>query len=133
MSDQFLLSAPGKSARIAASFNEASYENRSQRKVCHDNDQARTHKRRCLGAQAAVATLAASGLDVFAHNVETVRRLQSYVRDKRANYEQSLGVLRHAKKHTPPGRRLYTKSSIMLGIGETTEEVLQTMRDLRVR
>mmetsp|Transcript_14935 Transcript_14935/g.38799 ORF Transcript_14935/g.38799 Transcript_14935/m.38799 type:complete len:325 (-) Transcript_14935:97-1071(-) len=75
-----------------------------------------------------VATLAESGLDVYAHNVETIERLQPYVRDRRANYGQSLRVLEHAKS-TRPG--LYTKSSLMLGLGETTDEVEAAMRDLR--
>jgi len=78
-----------------------------------------------------VQILAESGLDVFAHNIETVERLQPFVRDKRAKYAQSLGVLAHAKASAPSGVRLYTKSSIMLGLGETQEEVLATMRDLR--
>jgi lipoic acid synthetase len=80
-----------------------------------------------------VRVLAESGLDVFAHNIETVERLQPFVRDKRANYAQSLGVLAHAKAvgRRASGARLYTKSSIMLGLGETQEEVLATMRDLR--
>ena len=76
----------------------------------------------------AVERLAACGLDVYAHNVETVERLQGTVRDPRAGYEQSLSVLRHAKASNP---EVYTKSSIMVGLGETREEVLQTMRDLR--
>lgn len=75
-----------------------------------------------------VETLATSGLDVYAHNVETVRRLQKFVRDPRAGYEQSLSTLEHAKK-VKPG--LYTKTSLMLGLGETDEEVIQTMKDLR--
>ena len=70
-------------------------------------------------------------MDVFAHNIETVERLTPFVRDKRANYKQSLDCLQAAKQFTPEGRRLYTKSSIMLGLGETEEEILQTMRDLR--
>jgi len=79
-----------------------------------------------------VNILANSGLDVYAHNVETVQRLQRYVRDNRATYEQSLAVLKFAKKcSSSNGRRLLTKSSIMLGLGETDEEVLQAMRDLR--
>lgn len=57
--------------------------------------------------------LASSGLDVFAHNVETVDRLQKRVRDPRAGYTQSLEVLRAAK-----ACGVYTKSSIMLGLGE---------------
>lgn len=64
--------------------------------------------------------MAASGLDVYAHNIETVKRLQPYVRDKRASYEQSLAVLERAKRS-----RVYTKSSIMLGLGETEDEVLE--------
>lgn len=76
----------------------------------------------------AVETLAKSGLDVYAHNVETVKRLQKYVRDHRAGYEQSLGVLKHAKEVNP---RLFTKTSLMLGLGETKDEVLEAMRDMR--
>jgi len=75
-----------------------------------------------------VERLALSGLDVYAHNVETVRRLQNFVRDPRAGYDQSLSTLKHAKKVKPD---LYTKTSIMLGLGETDEEVIQTMHDLR--
>ncbi len=83
------------------------------------------------GDEAAVRTLASSGLDVFAHNLETVRRLQPFVRDRRAGYDQSLRVLRLAKAHAPAGRPLYTKTSLMLGLGETRDEVVQTMRELR--
>lgn len=75
-----------------------------------------------------VELLATSGLDVYAHNVETVERLQRFVRDPKAGYWQSLSTLEHAKK-VQPG--LYTKTSIMLGLGETDEEVIQTMHDLR--
>jgi lipoic acid synthetase len=76
----------------------------------------------------AVRAVVESGVDVLDHNVETVERLQATVRDRRASYRQSLDVLRAAK-----GMRtgLFTKSSIMLGLGETREEVLETMRDLR--
>lgn len=80
------------------------------------------------GNLTSVETLARSGLDVYAHNVETVERLQKFVRDPRAGYRQSLSTLEHAKKAQPG---LYTKTSIMLGLGETKEEVLQTMKDLR--
>jgi lipoic acid synthetase len=66
--------------------------------------------------------------DVFAHNVETVERLQSRVRDRRANYRQSLGVLEMVKKMDPS---IYTKSSLMLGLGEKDEELVRTMKDLR--
>ena len=77
------------------------------------------------GDMNAVAHLARSGLDVFAHNVETVERLQKRVRDPRANYEQSLAVLRHAKASK---EGLVTKTSIMLGLGEEDEEIKQCMR-----
>ncbi|KEF31161.1 MAG: lipoyl synthase [Gammaproteobacteria bacterium] len=69
-----------------------------------------------------------SGLDVFAQNVETVERLTSRVRDPRAGYQKTLSVLEHAKKHNPG---VLTKTSLMLGLGETEEEILQTMDDLR--
>src|SRR5207247_11168311 len=80
------------------------------------------------GDREAVRSVVDAGVDVLDHNVETVERLQSVVRDRRANYAQSLHVLRGAK-----GMRdgLFTKSSIMLGLGETREEVLETMGDLR--
>jgi lipoic acid synthetase len=66
--------------------------------------------------------------DVWAHNIEVVRRLQRTIRDARCSYEQSMGVLRRAKQRAP-GRM--TKSSIMVGIGETDDEVVETLRDLR--
>ncbi|MDV3505105.1 lipoyl synthase [Marinobacter sp. M-5] len=69
-----------------------------------------------------------SGLDVFAQNVETVERLTSRVRDPRAGYRKTLDVLAHAKTHRPD---VITKTSLMLGLGETEAEVLATMDDLR--
>jgi lipoic acid synthetase len=66
--------------------------------------------------------------DVFAHNVEVPRRLTPSIRDQRCSYDRSLDVLRHAKERAP--ERL-TKSSVMVGIGETHEEVLETLSDLR--
>jgi lipoic acid synthetase len=66
--------------------------------------------------------------DVFAHNLETVERLTPNVRDKRAKYAQSLRVLEHAK-HRAPER--YTKTSLMLGLGETEVEIEGTMDDAR--
>lgn len=80
------------------------------------------------GNLTSVEALATSGLDVYAHNVETVERLQPFVRDARANYQQSLSTLKHAKQSQPG---LYTKTSLMLGLGETDEEVLKTLQDLR--
>jgi lipoic acid synthetase len=72
--------------------------------------------------------VAAGNPDVFAHNVETVERLTPSVRDPRAKYAQSLSVLEHVKKIRP---EMYTKTSIMMGLGERDEEVLQTLKDLR--
>jgi lipoic acid synthetase len=66
--------------------------------------------------------------DVFAHNLETVRRLSPRVRDKRANYEQSLRVLEHAKRRAP---QRFTKTSLMLGLGETEDEIAAAMDDAR--
>ncbi|KAJ1718311.1 hypothetical protein LPJ61_006700, partial [Coemansia biformis] len=82
-----------------------------------------------LGRPELIEPVARSGLDVYAHNIETVEALQRMVRDHRANYKQSMFVLEHVKKTKPT---LLTKSSIMLGVGETDEEVMQTMRDLRM-
>jgi lipoyl synthase len=66
--------------------------------------------------------------DVFAHNLETVRRLTPSVRDKRANYDQSLRILAHAKRRAPDR---YTKTSLMLGLGEREDEIEQAMDDAR--
>ena len=76
-----------------------------------------------------VDLVANSGLDVFAHNIETVERLTPFVRDLRAKYRQTLNVLERAKK--AKDGKMVTKSSIMLGLGERDEEVEQTMKDLR--
>jgi len=75
-----------------------------------------------------VEQVVGSGMDVFAHNVETVERLQGTVRDRRAGYAQSLSVLRHARNVRPD---VVTKTSLMLGLGEEPDEVHQTLRDLR--
>jgi len=76
----------------------------------------------------ALKRVVVSGPDVLAHNIETVRRLTPLVRDWRSGYDQSLRVLRQAKIYNPV---LITKSSILLGLGETWEEVIDAMRDLR--
>ncbi|KDD75287.1 hypothetical protein H632_c764p1 [Helicosporidium sp. ATCC 50920] len=76
------------------------------------------------GDRACVERVARSGLDVYAHNVETVPRLQSVVRDRRANWEQSLQTLEAAKA---AGVRV-TKTSLMLGCGERPEEVVEAER-----
>ncbi|MFO1355156.1 MAG: lipoyl synthase [Gammaproteobacteria bacterium] len=80
------------------------------------------------GSGTGVRTVVEADLAVFAHNLETVRRLTPAVRDARAGYEQSLGVLRAARAARPG---ILTKSSLMLGLGEERAEVDQAMRDLR--
>ena len=76
----------------------------------------------------AVDTTVDARPDVWAHNIEVVRRLQRTIRDVRCSFDQSLRVLARAKQRAP---EMVTKSSIMVGIGETDEEVLETMRELR--
>lgn len=76
----------------------------------------------------AVDTVVASGVDVFAQNIETVRRLTHVARDPRAGYEQTLDVLEHAAS-----RGVVTKTSLMLGLGESDAEIRETMIDLRSR
>lgn len=86
------------------------------------------------GNLAAVTTVVESGVDVFAHNLETVRRLTPEVRDPRAGYDQTLRVLAHAatgRVLTAGTGRVLTKSSLMLGLGETPDEVAEAMDDLR--
>jgi len=80
------------------------------------------------GNKSAVETVVSSGLQVFAQNIETVERLTHVVRDPRAGYQQTLDVLAHGKTVQP---EVLTKSSLMLGLGETEAEILQTMADLR--
>jgi len=80
------------------------------------------------GAIENVRTVVESAPDVFGQNIETVRRLTHILRDRRAGYDQTLNVLRTVKE-LDPGMR--TKSSILVGMGETPAEVLETMQDLR--
>jgi lipoyl synthase len=75
-----------------------------------------------------VAAVVHSGIEVYAQNLETVRRLTHPVRDPRAGYDQTLVVLHGAKTINPS---IITKTSLMLGLGETREEILETMRDVR--
>ncbi|KAG8784260.1 hypothetical protein FRC12_018855 [Ceratobasidium sp. 428] len=79
------------------------------------------------GDLSCVERVAKSGLDVYAHNVETVEALTPFVRDRRATFQQSLKVLVHAKRS---GVKI-TKTSIMLGVGETEEQVMDTLKALR--
>jgi lipoic acid synthetase len=80
------------------------------------------------GDRALIRRVAEAGAHVHAHNIETVKRLQGKVRDARCGYEQSLDVLRAYKEFAP---KAPTKSGIMVGHGESREELLETLRDLR--
>jgi lipoic acid synthetase len=80
------------------------------------------------GDLAALDVVLAAAPEVLAHNLETVERLQTHVRDRRAGYRQSLRVLDHAKSS---GNVTYTKTSLMLGLGETEDEIEQAMDDAR--
>ncbi len=80
------------------------------------------------GAPRDVETVLDSGLEVFAQNIETVRRLTHPVRDPRAGYDQTLGVLEHANKYRSD---ILTKTSLMLGLGERDHEIMEVMDDLR--
>ncbi|QUC18068.1 uncharacterized protein UV8b_02309 [Ustilaginoidea virens] len=77
-----------------------------------------------------VSIVADSGLDVYAHNVETVEALTPYVRDRRATFQQSLRVLKHVKD-VRGKEGIITKTSIMLGLGEQEHEVMDALRQLR--
>ncbi|KAI5058936.1 hypothetical protein GOP47_0025255 [Adiantum capillus-veneris] len=81
------------------------------------------------GDKDCVQRVARSGLDVFAHNIETVEELQGVVRDRRANFQQSIDVLKMAKSMAAPGT--LTKTSIMLGCGETPAQVIRTMERVK--
>ena len=78
------------------------------------------------GKNKSISILLSSSLDVFAQNVETVERLTVRVRDPRAGYQKTLKVLEKAKKLSP---EVLTKTSLMLGLGETTKEIQSTMVD----
>ncbi len=81
-----------------------------------------------LGDASATETLLDSGIEVFAQNVETVERLTHPVRDPRAGYQQTLDVLEHGKAYRSD---VITKTSLMLGLGETEDEIKRCMDDLR--
>lgn len=80
------------------------------------------------GVRKHVEQVVDSGLEVFAQNIETVKRLTHPVRDPRASYEQTIAVLSHAKTRRPD---VLTKTSLMLGLGERDREIMATMDDLR--
>lgn len=80
------------------------------------------------GNEKSIRVVTEAGPDVFSHNLETVKRLQSTVRDPRAGYQQSLEVLRTVKRCN---HKIYTKSSLMLGLGETKGEIIEALNDMR--
>lgn len=80
------------------------------------------------GDEAAVATVVDAGLQVYAQNLETVERLTPTVRDRRAGYRRTLEVLTYAKQHRP---EVFTKTSLMLGLGESEDEIRQALDDCR--
>ena len=80
------------------------------------------------GVMKDVETIVDSGIEVFAQNVETVKRLTHPVRDPRASYQQTFDVLAHAKRHRP---EMLTKTSVILGLGETEEEIREVLTDLK--
>ena len=81
-----------------------------------------------LGNTESIETLLDSNLEVFAQNLETVRRLTKRVRDPRAGYDQTLKVLSHAKQNS---QKIITKTSLMFGLGETKEEILVAFEDIK--
>lgn len=91
------------------------------------------------GNKKAIESVVDSGLDVFAHNVETVEDCTRFVRDRRASYRQSLEVLNKAKlifedkksSGSNIGRKMLTKTSLMLGVGERDKEIYATLKDLK--
>ena len=84
--------------------------------------------------EAALATVIGARRDVFNHNIETVRRLHRRMRGAKASYDGALQLLKRAKEiaaYAEPNYPLLTKSGIIVGLGETNDEVVETMRDLR--
>ena len=79
------------------------------------------------GLSSSIETIVNCGLEVFAQNIETVKRLTHPVRDIRAGYEQTLEVLAESKRINP---KVLTKTSLILGLGETDAEIEETMDDL---
>ena len=81
-----------------------------------------------LGKRESIETLLDSNVEVFAQNLETVNRLTHQVRDHRAGYEQTLEVLAYAKEYSP---KTISKTSLMLGLGESEDELLESFNDIR--
>ncbi|MEM3004306.1 MAG: lipoyl synthase [Candidatus Bathyarchaeia archaeon] len=117
--DDLLDGGAGHFARCVRAIKEASPESRVEVLIPDFN-----------GELEPLRMVVQSRPDVIGHNVETVERLQSRVRDPRASYRTSLEVLEEVKRLNPS---IHTKSSLMVGLGESQDEVLETLRDLRSR
>lgn len=142
------LPSPDEPSKLAQTLAEMDLEYVVLTTVCRDDlpDQGAAHLAKCVetvkrtcpsmkveilaqdfrGDMGLVDVILAAKPDVFAHNVECVERLTETVRDAKAGYRQSLDVLAHAKK-----RGFWTKTSLMLGLGETEEELAAAFDDLR--
>ncbi|MBI5245567.1 MAG: lipoyl synthase [Elusimicrobia bacterium] len=136
--------------KLALTLKEMAVEYAVLTTVCRDDmpDQGASHLAACIrevkktcpgmklemllqdfrGDTKLLETVLEAGADVIAHNVECVERLTDKVRDAKAGYRQSLDILAHVKKYLP---KTPTKSSIMLGLGETEGELVQSFKDLR--
>lgn len=141
---------PEEPRKLAATLKEMDIEYAVLTTVCRDDlpDQGAGHLARCIrlikdecrdmklemllqdfrGDEKLLEQVIDSGPDVIAHNVECVERLTEKVRDAKAGYRQSLDVLAHAKKYAPEKP---TKTSLMLGLGETEDELIQAFKDIR--
>ncbi|UPT72674.1 MAG: lipoyl synthase [Elusimicrobiota bacterium] len=136
--------------KLAMTLKEMDVEYAVLTTVCRDDlpDQGAAHLAACIrevkktcpdmklemllqdfrGHQDLLEQVIDAGPDVVAHNVECVERLTDKVRDAKAGYRQSLDVLAHAKNYAPTKP---TKTSLMLGLGETEEELVQAFKDIR--
>ncbi|NNN07361.1 MAG: lipoyl synthase [Elusimicrobia bacterium] len=141
---------PQEPSKLALTLKEMAVEYAVLTTVCRDDlpDQGASHLAACLrevkavcpdmklemllqdfrGDKSLLELVLGAGADVIAHNVEVVERLTSSVRDAKAGYRQSLEILAHAKKYSP---QTPTKTSLMLGLGETEAELIQTFKDIR--
>lgn len=141
---------PEEPAKLALTVKEMAVDYIVLTTVCRDDlpDQGASHLASCLreihnlnpstklemllqdfrGEKKLLETVLDAPVDVVAHNVECVERLTSSVRDAKAGYRQSLDVLEHSKVYRP---KTPTKTSLMLGLGETETELLQAFRDIR--
>lgn len=141
---------PEEPSKLALTLKEMAVEYAVLTTVCRDDldDQGAEHLAACIreikavnpgmklemllqdfrGDRGLLELVLDAGPDVVAHNVECVERLTSSVRDAKAGYRQSLDVLVHAKSYRPS---VPTKTSLMLGLGETDSEIIQTFKEIR--